>query len=93
MKVNILPIFLATALQGTAWRHRMGELFNVFYDCEPIKWIYTIILGHIVELTLGETIHIVTLLSRSTILKEIDCNIPIIAHCLHFSSNIVWASF
>ena len=22
-----------------AWRHSMGELFNVFDYCEPIKWI------------------------------------------------------
>ena len=71
----------------------MYGLFNVFDDCEPIKWIYTIIFGQIVELTFGVTIHVVTLLLRSTILKEIDCILPIIAHCLCFSSNIVWVSF
>ena len=27
-----------------------------FYVCEPIKWIYIIIFGQIVELTFGETI-------------------------------------
>ena len=47
----------------------------------------------IVKLTFGETIHVVTLLSRSTILKKLDRNIPIIAQCLRFSSNMEWATF
>ena len=71
----------------------MGGFFNVFDDCEAIKWIYTIIFGPIVKLTFVETIHIVTLLSSSTILKKIDYNLLNIAHCLHFSSNIEWATF
>ena len=78
---------------GTALRYRMGELFNIFDDYEPIKWIYTIILGQIMKLTFGEAIHVVILLSRSTILKKLGCNLPIITHCLRFSPNIEWATF
>ena len=68
----------------------MGGFFNVFDDCEPIKWIYTIIFVRIVKLTFGDTIHFVTSLSRSTILKKLDPKIPIIAQCLRFPSNIEW---
>ena len=77
----------------TASRYRMGGFFNVFDDCEPIKWIYTIIFGQIFKLTFGKAIPHVNLLLSSTIVKKIDYNVPIIAHCLRFSSNIEWARF
>ena len=57
----------------------MGEFFNVFDDCEPIKWIYTIIFGQFFKLTFGKTIPYINLLSSSTIVKKIDYNLPIIS--------------
>ena len=53
----------------------MGEIFNVFDDFEPIKWIYTIIFSQIVKLTFGKTIPFLNLLSSSTIFKKIDHNL------------------
>ena len=79
--------------ETTASSYCMGGFFNVFDDCGPIKWIYTIIFGQIFKLTFGETIHVVTLLSRSTILKKLNRKIPIIAQCLRFASNIESVTF